>query len=96
MKQFDIGVYERNKGSMGSWRYYRFLQTQPLYFIQDFLDKRVNEFPPKFKTDFDYYWVSYLAKHSALFIEFLDEYDLNGAFKFHLEQQLAGERLNEL
>ena len=91
MKQFDIGVYERNKGSMGSWRYYRFLQTQPLYFIQDFLDKRVNEFPPKFKTDFDYYWFTYLSKHSALFIEFLDEYDLNEAFKFHLEQQFEGE-----
>ena len=91
MKKMDIDVCERNKGSIGSFRYYRFLQTQPLYFIQDFLAKKVNEFPPNFKTDFDYYWVTYLAKHSNLFIEFLDEYDLNEVFKYHLEHQLEEE-----
>ena len=91
MKKIATDVYERTKASFGAWRYYKFLQTQPLYFIQEFLDRRVSEFPPKFKVDSDGYWITYLSKHSALFIEFLDEYDLNEAFKFHLEQQLEEE-----
>ncbi|GAB2021725.1 hypothetical protein RyT2_07990 [Pseudolactococcus yaeyamensis] len=85
---FKDGTYRRFCG-------YWFLGTQPLYFIQEFCDRRVEEFPPKFQFDSERYWLIYLSKHQNLFCEFLNEYDLISDFRLFCTQWLEENNYQE-